>query len=84
MERWGVPVPHSDDEEETELALSFDDAEFQHDPASIGSNGADGTGDRVAAGGASAGASAGASGGASSGATVGAGGASAGSEHLSA
>ena len=36
MERWGVPVPHSDDEEKTELALSFDDAEFQHDPASIG------------------------------------------------
>ena len=68
MERWGVPVPHSDDEEETELALSFDDAEFQHDPASIGSNGADGAGDRVGAGGASAGA----------------GGASGGAEHLSA
>ena len=33
MERWGVPVPRSDDEEKTELALSFDDAEFQHDPA---------------------------------------------------
>ena len=32
MERWGVPVPHGDDEEKTELALSFDDAEFQHDP----------------------------------------------------
>ena len=32
MERWGVPVPHSDDEERTELALSFDDAEFQQDP----------------------------------------------------
>ena len=36
MERWGVPVPHSDDEERTELASSFDDAEFQHDPASAG------------------------------------------------
>jgi hypothetical protein len=33
MERWGVPVPHGDKEEETELALSFDDAEFQHDPS---------------------------------------------------
>jgi hypothetical protein len=43
MERWGVPVPHGDDEEKTELALSFDDAEFQQDPAaSVGSNGADG------------------------------------------
>jgi hypothetical protein len=41
MERWGVPVPHSDDEEKTELALSFDDAEFQQDPAPVGSNGAD-------------------------------------------
>jgi len=40
MERWGVPVPRSDDEEKTELALSFDDAEFQSDPASVGSNGA--------------------------------------------
>ena len=40
MERWGVPVPRSDDEEKTELALSFDDAEFQQDPASVGSNGA--------------------------------------------
>ena len=41
MERWGVPVPHGDDEEKTELALSFDDAEFQQDPAaSVGSNGA--------------------------------------------
>jgi AMP-polyphosphate phosphotransferase len=39
MERWGVPVPRSDDEEKTELALSFDDAEFQQDPASVGSNG---------------------------------------------
>jgi len=49
MERWGVPVPHSDDEEQTELALSFDDAEFQHDPATVGSNG---TGDPAGAGGA--------------------------------
>jgi hypothetical protein len=45
MERWGVPVPHGDDEERTELALSFDDAEFQHDPASVGSNGAGATGE---------------------------------------
>ena len=44
MERWGVPVPRSDDEEKTELALSFDDAEFQQDPASVGSNGAFSTG----------------------------------------
>jgi len=56
MERWGVPVPHGVDEEKTELALSFDDAEFQHDPTSTGptgptgangasgANGADGTG----------------------------------------
>jgi hypothetical protein len=28
MERWGVPVPHGAGEEETELALVFDDAEF--------------------------------------------------------
>ncbi len=32
MVRWGVPVPPSHDEK-TELALSFDDAEFQQDPA---------------------------------------------------
>jgi polyphosphate kinase 2 (PPK2 family) len=32
MERWGVPVPpHDDAEEKTELALVFDDAEFQPD-----------------------------------------------------
>jgi hypothetical protein len=43
MERWGVPVPRSDDEEKTELALSFDDAEFQQDPASAASNGASST-----------------------------------------
>jgi hypothetical protein len=36
MLRWGVPVPASDDEETTELALSFDDAEFQHGPGSNG------------------------------------------------
>jgi hypothetical protein len=42
MERWGIPVPHSDDEEQTELALSFDDADF-HGPggASNGAAGAD-------------------------------------------
>jgi polyphosphate kinase 2 (PPK2 family) len=39
MLRWGVPVPDRDDEERTELALSFDDAEFQHDPGSNGSAG---------------------------------------------
>ena len=33
MARWGVPVPpHDAAEEKTELALVFDDAEFQHDP----------------------------------------------------
>jgi polyphosphate kinase 2 (PPK2 family) len=37
MERWGVPVPNRDDEEATELALSFDDAEFQHGPSNVGS-----------------------------------------------
>jgi hypothetical protein len=46
MERWGVPVPNTDEEERTELALSFDDAEFQHDPGAAdgatGSNGAAG------------------------------------------
>jgi polyphosphate kinase 2 (PPK2 family) len=51
MERWGVPVPPSHDEK-TELALSFDDAEFQQDPPGSengtggpdGSAGSDGTG----------------------------------------
>jgi hypothetical protein len=33
MERWGVPVPPKDaDEEKTELALVVDDAEFQLGP----------------------------------------------------
>jgi hypothetical protein len=42
MERWGVPVPRADEEEMTELALSFDDAEFQHDPdAANAANAAD-------------------------------------------
>jgi len=36
MDRWGVPVPRSDDEETTELALSFDDAEFQQGPSTTG------------------------------------------------
>ena len=40
------------DEERTELALSFDDAEFQHDPGRPGSNGAAGTGDPAGAAGA--------------------------------
>ena len=32
MERWGIPVPpHDAAEEKTELALVFDDAEFQPD-----------------------------------------------------
>ncbi len=84
MERWGVPVPHGDDEEKTELALSFDDAEFQHDPTSVGSNGAnvtngangtDGTGDPAGASGASG--AAGASG------PAGASGTSGPAEHLS-
>jgi hypothetical protein len=35
MARWGIHVPASDDEK-TELALSFDDAEFQHDPGAAG------------------------------------------------
>ncbi len=35
MARWGVPVP-DDDDEKTELALSFDDAEFQHEPETNG------------------------------------------------
>jgi hypothetical protein len=33
MARWGVPVPsHDVADEETELALMFDDPEFQHGP----------------------------------------------------
>ena len=33
MARWGVPVPSNDEaEEKTELALMFDDPEFQHGP----------------------------------------------------
>ena len=57
MRRWGVPVPPNDAaEEETELALVHDDAEFQTDPDGTwndGWNGApvraasDGAGDRV-------------------------------------
>ena len=31
MERWGVPVPPRQGEEETELALVIDDADFQPD-----------------------------------------------------
>ena len=46
MERWGVPVPRSDDEETTELALSFDDAEFQHGPSTTGSGPASSNGAR--------------------------------------
>jgi polyphosphate kinase 2 (PPK2 family) len=36
MERWGVPVPpRGAEEERTELALVFDDAEFGADPAAV-------------------------------------------------
>ena len=36
MARWGVPVPpHDAAEEKTELALVFDDAEFQPDPDAV-------------------------------------------------
>jgi polyphosphate kinase 2 (PPK2 family) len=36
MERWGVPVPpHGAEEERTELALVFDDAEFGADPDAV-------------------------------------------------
>jgi polyphosphate kinase 2 (PPK2 family) len=39
MERWGVPVPpHGAEEERTELALVFDDAEFVGDAASPSSS----------------------------------------------
>ena len=43
MARWGIPVPpHDAAEEKTELALVFDDAEFQHEPdAPNGSSGSD-------------------------------------------
>ncbi len=47
MARWGVPVPpHDAAEEKTELALVFDDAEFQPDPDAPpnGSVGADSSG----------------------------------------
>jgi AMP-polyphosphate phosphotransferase len=52
MVRWGVPVPDRDDEEKTELALSFDDADFQQGPgsgSSSGSNGPGGTEERLPA-----------------------------------
>jgi Polyphosphate kinase 2 (PPK2) len=74
MERWGVPVPRSDDEEKTELALSFDDAEFQQDPASVGSNGTSSTANAAAA----------ADGATAAGGASGADGASGAAEHLSA
>jgi polyphosphate kinase 2 (PPK2 family) len=74
MERWGVPVPHGD-EEATELALSFDDAEFQHDPSSAGSG---------AAGSNAAGSSAGASNGAHDAVAGSSDGAASAAEHLSA
>jgi AMP-polyphosphate phosphotransferase len=74
MERWGVPVPRSDDEEKNELALSFDDAEFQQDPASVGSNGTSSTANAAAA----------ADGATAAGGASGADGASGAAEHLSA
>jgi len=41
MARWGIVVPSDDEEEQrTELALAFDDAEYQPDPEPpTGSNG---------------------------------------------
>ena len=42
MERWGIPVPHGEDEETTELELAFDDADF-NGPGG-GSNGSNGSG----------------------------------------
>jgi polyphosphate kinase 2 (PPK2 family) len=45
MRRWGVSVPsYGAEEERTELALVFDDAEFQSDPESGGKGGSGGTG----------------------------------------
>ncbi len=52
MRRWGIPVPpHDAAEEETELALVYDDAEFQPDADWSWANGADGSvgGDRSGA-----------------------------------
>ncbi len=57
MERWGVPVPRSDDEEQTELALSFDDADSLHglgSSASSGSNGSSGSSGAAGSGAAAA------------------------------
>jgi AMP-polyphosphate phosphotransferase len=48
MRRWGVPVPPRDAaEEETELALAYDDAEFQSDHDGSSPDGRDQPGDRV-------------------------------------
>jgi len=46
MARWGIEVPSADDEEEerTQAALAFDDAEFQLDPE-VESDGGDGGAD---------------------------------------
>jgi hypothetical protein len=40
MARWGIQVPSSDDEEEqrTQMALAFDDAEFQTDAEAASSS----------------------------------------------
>ena len=51
MERWGVPVPSGADQEKTELALSFDDAEFQHDPAGSANGGSGRGAESMGAGG---------------------------------
>jgi polyphosphate kinase 2 (PPK2 family) len=54
MARWGIPVPARDDEEKTELALSFDDAEFQNGPdganGANASNASNGSAESVASG----------------------------------
>ena len=45
MRRWGIPVPpHDAAEEETELALVYDDAEFQPESDGSWADGADGAG----------------------------------------
>jgi hypothetical protein len=49
MARWGVPVPPDDEnEQKTELALMFDDPEFQHGPEGP-PNGAAGAEERMEA-----------------------------------
>jgi polyphosphate kinase 2 (PPK2 family) len=71
MARWGIPVPARDDEEKTELALSFDDAEFQNGPD--GANGSAESGRGGSGAGSEAGSGAGSEAGAGSGSEAGAG-----------